>query len=74
MCNELPYICVHFLLKSDNFLINPSNLIVGSAKDIVGIEMQFAQAERGPTPLPSCKFTLMKIHNIFFFGEQPTMS
>ena len=31
--------------------------------------MQFAQAERGPTPLPACKFTLMKIHNSFFCGQ-----
>ena len=58
-----------FLKKSDNFLLNPSNLILGYAKDAVGIEMQFAQAERGPTPLPACKFTLIKIHNFFFFGQ-----
>ena len=31
--------------------------------------MQFAQVERGPTPLPACKFTLMKIYNSFFCGQ-----
>ena len=31
--------------------------------------MQFAQAERAPTPLPACKLTLIKIHNFFFFGQ-----
>ena len=41
---------------------------------MVGIEMQFAQAERGPTLLPACNFTLMKIHNYFNVGDQPRMS
>ena len=31
--------------------------------------MQFAQAERGPTPLTACKDTLMKIPNFFFLGQ-----
>ena len=31
--------------------------------------MQFAQTERRPTPLPACKFTLMKMYNSFFCGR-----
>ena len=67
MCDKLPYILVHSFLKSDNFWLNPSNLIFGYAKDKAGIEMQFTQAERGPSPIiAACKLSLMKIHNFFF--------
>ena len=72
MCDKLPYIFVHFFKKViifDSTPPPPPNSILGFAKDKVGIEMQFAQAEREPTSLPACKFTFMKIHNFFFCGR-----
>ena len=47
-----------------SFLIQPSSLISGSTQNIVGFEIQFAQAGRGPTSLTTFKFRLIKIDNL----------
>ena len=74
MCHKLPYICVHFWEKSDHFQLNPSNSILNCEKDVVGFETLFGLPERGPTSSPACKFTPMKIDNLFSVREQPRMS
>ena len=66
MCHKLPYIWVDFWEESNNFQLNPSNSILNCAKDVVGFETLFVLPERGPTSLPACKFTPMKIDNLSF--------
>ena len=56
---------VPYLRKTWPFLIQRRQFNFRLCKRL-GIEMQFAQVERGPTPLSTCKFTLVKIDNSFF--------
>ena len=56
---------VPYLRKTCAFLIQRRQFNFRLCK-IFGIEMQFAQVERGPTPLSTCKFTFVKIDNSFF--------
>ena len=44
------------------------------ANAIAGFEIQFAQAEREPSPLTTCKFTFIKIDKLFSVHTQPRMS